>query len=63
MSALICRKQSKENGKRFCRDLYGTVVDIDNVRLRKTPDIISNTLTMLRAEAAHETQNQDLRCA
>ena len=38
---------------------YGTVVDIDNVRLRKTPDITSNTLTMLEGGEKYVVVGQD----
>ena len=39
-----------EKAKKMAKDVivtYATVVDIDNVRLRTTPNITSNTLTML----------------
>ena len=38
---------------------YGTVVDIDNVRLRKTPDITSGTLTMLEGGEKYVVVGQD----
>ena len=38
---------------------YGTVVDIDNVRLRKTSDITSNTLTMLEGGEKYVVVGQD----
>ena len=38
---------------------YATVVDIDNVRLRNTPDITSNTLTMLEGGEKFVVVGQD----
>lgn len=51
-----------EKAKKMAKDAivtYATVVDIDNVRLRTTPNITSNTLTMLEGGEKFVVVGQD----